>query len=40
MLEKKNVNHCSTHDDEVKAAMVERPNRALRDKMHRYMTKH
>lgn len=27
-------------DDEVKAAMVKRINRTLRDKMHRYMTKH
>lgn len=39
ILEKRNVKHFSTDDDEVKASMIERLNRSIRDRLYRYMTR-
>ena len=38
VLKKYGVKHFSTENENVKASMVERFNRTLRDKLHRYLT--
>jgi hypothetical protein len=38
LLKRYRVEHFSTDDDKVKASMVERFNRTLREKIHRYLT--